>query len=241
MAAHVAARRAPSTGASLDLAKGEFVTLLGDSGCGKTTLLRIITGFVRPDSGQVTRGGQDVTEMAPARRRMGFVFQSYALFPTEDGRGQYRLCARHHRRAAPSANSASAKPWRSHGRDGAPAGALSARALRRPAAAGRAGHRARLRSRGAAARRADVGLGCPYPRQAAQRAAAPSSTGSASPLSMSTHDQEEALALSDRVAVMRNGQRSSRSAWATEIYHRPCSAFVAQFVGTLQPRHLASR
>jgi iron(III) transport system ATP-binding protein len=68
-------------GVSLDFVPGGFNTLLGPSGCGKTTLLRAIAGFVAPDEGRVFLRGLDVTDVPPWRRRIGFVFQSYALWP----------------------------------------------------------------------------------------------------------------------------------------------------------------
>lgn len=66
---------------SLDVARGEFVTLLGASGCGKTTTLRIISGLETPDEGTVLLDGRDVTALPPERRPVNTVFQSYALFP----------------------------------------------------------------------------------------------------------------------------------------------------------------
>jgi iron(III) transport system ATP-binding protein len=65
----------------LDVAPGEFLTLLGPSGCGKTTTLRMIAGFEHPDAGSIRLGGQDVTGLPANQRNMGFVFQNYALFP----------------------------------------------------------------------------------------------------------------------------------------------------------------
>src|SRR5262245_65606513 len=66
---------------TLDFVPGGFNTLLGPSGCGKTTLLRIIAGFEAPDAGCVWIGGEDRTDAPVWRRRIGFVFQSYALWP----------------------------------------------------------------------------------------------------------------------------------------------------------------
>ncbi|MEY3122259.1 MAG: hypothetical protein RI993_1084 [Pseudomonadota bacterium] len=66
---------------SLSITKGEFFTLLGPSGCGKTTLLRMIAGFDTPDSGQILLDGHDITRLAPEKRPIHTVFQSYALFP----------------------------------------------------------------------------------------------------------------------------------------------------------------
>ena len=65
----------------LDVAPGEFLTLLGPSGCGKTTTLRMIAGFEKPDAGRILFGGQDVTALPANQRNIGFVFQNYALFP----------------------------------------------------------------------------------------------------------------------------------------------------------------
>jgi putative spermidine/putrescine transport system ATP-binding protein len=66
---------------SLEVADGEFVVLLGPSGCGKTTTLRMVAGFVEPDSGSIELGGRDVSRLPPWKRNAGLVFQNYALFP----------------------------------------------------------------------------------------------------------------------------------------------------------------
>jgi putative spermidine/putrescine transport system ATP-binding protein len=66
---------------NLEVNEGEFFSLLGPSGCGKTTLLNIIAGFLDPSSGRIQIGGQDVTHLPPYHRRLGMVFQNYALFP----------------------------------------------------------------------------------------------------------------------------------------------------------------
>ena len=71
-------------GLSLEVARGEFLSLLGPSGCGKTTTLRMIAGFETPTSGRVIVQGRDVTRLPPQRRGFGMVFQSYALFPHLD-------------------------------------------------------------------------------------------------------------------------------------------------------------
>ncbi|MDD9265886.1 ABC transporter ATP-binding protein [Paenibacillus sp. GCM10023248] len=65
----------------IDIHKNEFICLLGPSGCGKTTLLRIIAGLEKPSQGRIVVGGKDITDLPPARRNFGMVFQSYALFP----------------------------------------------------------------------------------------------------------------------------------------------------------------
>jgi putrescine transport system ATP-binding protein len=66
---------------SLNIYPGEFFSLLGASGCGKTTLLRMLAGFERPDGGQLLIGGDDVTDLPPYKRPVNMMFQSYALFP----------------------------------------------------------------------------------------------------------------------------------------------------------------
>jgi iron(III) transport system ATP-binding protein len=66
---------------NLEIQDGELFTLLGSSGCGKTTILRIIAGFLRPTKGRILLGDQDITELPPEKRNIGTVFQNYALFP----------------------------------------------------------------------------------------------------------------------------------------------------------------
>lgn len=66
---------------SVDLEKGEFLSILGASGCGKTTLLRIIVGLDKPTSGSIFKDGVEITKLEPSQRHMGMVFQNYALFP----------------------------------------------------------------------------------------------------------------------------------------------------------------
>lgn len=65
---------------SFDVKNGEFLSILGSSGCGKTTLLRILIGLLEPDSGKVLKNGEDITSARPDKRGMGIVFQNYALF-----------------------------------------------------------------------------------------------------------------------------------------------------------------
>ena len=66
---------------SLDIAPGEFITLLGPSGCGKTTTLRMVAGFESPDEGDIFLGNETINELTPNKRDTAMVFQSYALFP----------------------------------------------------------------------------------------------------------------------------------------------------------------
>ena len=66
---------------SIDINDGELVGLLGPSGCGKSTILYMISGLKEPSSGSVFFGEEDVTDLAPEKRKIGFVFQNYALYP----------------------------------------------------------------------------------------------------------------------------------------------------------------
>ena len=84
---------------NLDVAQGEFVSFLGPSGCGKTTTLRMVAGFEVPDQGVIRIDGKDVTNLRPNQRKIGMVFQAYALFPEPD-RGAERRLRPPHRRLA---------------------------------------------------------------------------------------------------------------------------------------------
>ena len=140
-------------GVDLEIAEGEFFTLLGPSGSGKTTTLRLIAGFERPDEGTVELAGRDVSNVPPYARDVNTVFQDYALFPhmTIAENVAYGLRVKGVPRREREARVEDVlAPDAPAGRRQAQAGP----ALRRPAAAGRARPRARQPARGAAARRA---------------------------------------------------------------------------------------
>ncbi len=91
---------------SLDILKGELFAILGGSGCGKTTLLRMLAGFEQPTSGKILIDGADMTDVPPYERPVNLMFQSYALFPhmTVEQNVAYGLKKeRRHRRAGPRA------------------------------------------------------------------------------------------------------------------------------------------
>ena len=106
--------------ANIDIAPGEFVTLLGPSGCGKTTILRMIAGFESPDEGEIYLGGEPINELTPNKRDTAMVFQSYALLPhynistTWPTASSCASCPRSRspRRSTPSWGSLAWRAWR---------------------------------------------------------------------------------------------------------------------------------
>lgn len=85
--------RAALRNIGFEVEKGEFLSILGPSGCGKTTLLRILIGLLSPDSGKILLEGKDITDAPPDKRKMGIVFQNYALFEnmTVEGNISYAM------------------------------------------------------------------------------------------------------------------------------------------------------
>ena len=213
---------------SLQLTRGEFVTLLGDSGCGKTTLLRIVAGFAHPDKGRVILAGADITSAVPAQRRMGFVFQSYALFPTKTAAQNIGFAL------AMAAKSRMETDRRV--RDLAKLFEIEALLERYPHELS-GGQQQRVALARALASDPEVLL-LDEPMSALDARIRVKLRTEIRALVdrlgittlYVTHDQEEALALSDRVAIMRQG-RFEQVAAPSDIYHRPATKFVAQFVG----------
>ena len=197
---------------SLDVARGEFVTLLGASGCGKTTTLRIISGLETPDEGSVILNGKDVTDLPPEKRPVNTVFQSYALFP--------------HMNVAKNVGYG----LRVHGMDKKAAAArveemlelvqMSEYANRMPAQLS-GGQRQRI----AIARALDLQL-----RRQMQLELKRLQKKLGITFVYITHDQEEAINMSDRIAVMRGG-RFEQVGTPEEIYDEPKTHYVAQFIG----------
>jgi len=221
-------------GIALDVAQGEFLSLLGPSGCGKTTLLRILAGLLPPDAGRVVLGGADVTRVAPHRRNVGVVFQNYALFP--------------HLTVAENV----AFGLRARGRpaDGIPARVselLSMVQLGHLAGRSSAQLSGGQQQRVAIARALATGpdlLLLDEPLSALDRKLRETMQVELRRLLRQlhvtaifvTHDQEEALALSDRIAVMHAG-RIEQLATPRAIYDRPATPFVMNFVGQATVLH----
>ncbi|MFM7426807.1 MAG: ABC transporter ATP-binding protein [Elainella sp.] len=213
---------------TLDVEAGEFYSLLGSSGSGKTTTLRLIGGFEQPEFGQVWIGGEDVTTLPPYRRNVHTVFQSYALFP--------------HLSVAQNV----AYPLKIAKVAPAEIGPRVAEALkmfriaelgeRRPAQLS-GGQQQRVALARALINRPKVLL-LDEPLSALDAKIREEVRQELRDLQRQTnltfiyvtHDQEEALALSDRIAVMHSGQ-VEQVGTPQEIYQRPASLFVAQFIG----------
>ncbi|MBR0753329.1 ABC transporter ATP-binding protein [Bradyrhizobium jicamae] len=213
---------------SLAVGKGEFVSFLGPSGCGKTTTLQMIAGFLEPTRGTIRLEGSHLTKVHPAKRGLGIVFQSYALFP--------------HMTAAE--NVAFGLEMRNVPRDERAERVRSALAM-----VGLAGYEERYPRRMSGGQQQRVAL-------ARALVIRPSVLLLDEPLSnldaklregmqielrqiqrtlgtttiLVTHDQNEAMSLSDRIVVMSQG-RIEQIGTPQDTYERPASAFVSQFLG----------
>jgi putative spermidine/putrescine transport system ATP-binding protein len=201
---------------SLAVGKGEFVSFLGPSGCGKTTTLQMIAGFLDPSRGAIRLEGKDLTAVHPAKRGLGIVFQSYALFP--------------HMTAAE--NVAFGLEMRR-----VPRAECRERVRAVLAMVGLAGYEDRYPRRMSGGQQQRVALaralvirpsvllldGMQIELRQIQRTIGTTTI-------LVTHDQNEAMSLSDRIVVMSEG-RIEQIGTPQETYERPASAFVSQFLG----------
>lgn len=217
-------------GFNLSVGKGEFISFLGPSGCGKTTTLRMIAGFETPTSGTIRIDGRDIISLPPNQRKIGMVFQSYALFPNMSVEENVAFGLKVARRPAQEIASRVEEmltliglphlgkryPYQLSG--GQQQRVALARALApkpqillldEPLSALDAKIRVSLRDEIRAVQR-ELGITTIYV----------------------THDQEEALSMSDRIVVMHDG-RVEQIGTPSDIYNRPASRFVASFIGTL--------
>jgi putative spermidine/putrescine transport system ATP-binding protein len=216
-------------GIDLDIREGELLTLLGPSGSGKTTTLRMVAGFELPSEGTIQLGGVDVTTRPPFERDVNTVFQDYALFPHMSvaeniGYGlRVRGVAKAERRERVAAALAQVR--------------LDDFGDRRPSQLS-GGQRQRVALARALVNRPrvlllDEPLGA-LDRQLRQEMQVELKAIQAAvgiTFVVVTHDQEEALTMSDRIAVLRDGRIEQVGAPA-EVYERPANPFVAGFVGT---------
>ncbi len=212
----------------LEVAAGEFLTLLGPSGSGKTTTLMMIAGFTPPSSGDVLLDGRSIAGLAPERRNIGVVFQNYALFP--------------HMSVAENIGF----PLKMRNRPKAEIAAKVEAALALVQLAGLGSRRPRQLSGGQQQRVAlaralvfepglllmDEPLGAldKKLREDMQFELKRLHAELGVTVVYVTHDHEEALTLSDRVALM-NGGRIAQLGRAEDLYERPTTRFVAEFIG----------
>jgi ABC-type Fe3+/spermidine/putrescine transport system ATPase subunit len=213
---------------SLEIAEGEFLTILGESGSGKTTLLRILAGFEQSTSGEVWMSGERLDTEPPYRRRVNTVFQSYALFPhmTVEQNVGYGLAiakrpaaeiqSRLAEALAKVKMSAYAKSKPSKISGGQQQRIALARALvNRP--------RLLLLDEPLSALDANLRRQMQVELKALQREVGIT-------FIFVTHDQEEAMVMSDRIALLRSGELE-QVASPREIYNRPATSYTAQFIG----------
>ncbi|SCX99494.1 putative spermidine/putrescine transport system ATP-binding protein [Streptomyces sp. 136MFCol5.1] len=216
-------------GVDLEIADGEFFSMLGPSGSGKTTVLRMIAGFEAPTSGTIELAGSDVTRLAPFERDVHTVFQDYALFPhmTVEQNVAYGLKVR----KVPKAERVR------QAREALASVRLTDFGTRRPSQLS-GGQRQRVALARALVGRPkvlllDEPLGAldlklreqmQVELKAIQREVGITFV-------FVTHDQEEALTMSDRIAVFNQG-RVEQIGTPAQIYERPATSFVAGFVGT---------
>ena len=213
---------------SLDVHKGEFVTLLGASGCGKTTTLRIVSGMETPDTGEVILSGQDMTDWPPERRPVNTVFQSYALFPhmNVEKNVAYGLKVR----------GVDKKTQAARVKEMLELVQMSEYAKRMPAQLS-GGQRQRIAIARALAPQPqllllDEPLGALdlQLRRQMQIELKRLQKKLGITFIYITHDQEEAINMSDRIAVMRGG-KFEQLGTPEEIYDHPATRYVAQFIG----------
>jgi len=220
---------------TIEIAEGEFFSMLGPSGCGKTTTLRMIAGFETPDVGRIVLQGRDVTAVTANRRPVNMVFQQYALFPHMSiydnvafGLKVKRVPRSEHRERVVELLSIvdlvgleNRRPRQLSG--GQQQRVALARALvNRPAAL--------LLDEPLGA--LDVKL-----RKHMQLELKRIQHELGTTFVYVTHDQDEALAMSDRIAVMNRG-RVEQLGSPRDIYDRPVTAFVADFIGSLNALEL---
>lgn len=213
----------------LEIAQGEFFTMLGPSGSGKTTTLRLIAGFERPDSGRVSLSGRDVTDLPPYERDVNTVFQDYALFPhmTVAENVAYGLRVK-----------GVGKAERTRRADEALAMVrLSGFGDRKPIQLS-GGQRQRVALARAIVNSPrvlllDEPLGALDLKLREQMQIELSNIQSQLGITFIyvTHDQDEALTMSDRIAVFNDG-RIEQVATPADLYEHPATEFVAGFVGT---------
>ena len=215
-------------GISLTIDKGEFITLLGSSGCGKTTTLRIVAGLEMPDSGKVFLEGKDVTELAPEERDVNTVFQNYALFPhmnVADNIGYGLKLKKVPKAEIRKKVTEMLELVQLPGFEKRKPSELSGGQKQRVAIARSLVNNPRVLLLDEPLGALDLQL-----RRAMQIELKKLQKKLGITFIYITHDQEEAINMSDRIAVMNNG-KFEQIGTPDEIYNHPKTSYVATFVG----------
>ncbi|MCS0495676.1 putative 2-aminoethylphosphonate ABC transporter ATP-binding protein [Ancylobacter sp. MQZ15Z-1] len=215
---------------TLDVQAGEFICFLGPSGCGKSTLLRIIAGLERQNAGMIHSLDQDISDLPPAQRQFGILFQSYALFPNLNVRENIVYGLRNRRMRSAEIDSRLNELIELidlKGSEGKYPAQLSGGQQQRVALARAIAPSPRLLllDEPLSALDAKVRVHLRQQIRDLQRRLGLTAI-------MVTHDQEEALSMADRVVAMRDGE-VEQIGTPTEVYHTPRSLFVAGFVGKM--------
>jgi len=212
----------------LNIASGEFLTLLGESGSGKTTLLRLIAGFEQPSAGEIWMGGERLDTLPPYKRRVNTVFQHYALFPHLSVRDNVAYGLRVKNTPANEIGGRVDEALRMV--------KMEEFAASRPSKLS-GGQQQRVALARALVNRPQLLL-LDEPLSALDANLRKTMQGELKALQREigitflfvTHDQDEAMALSDRIALLRDGALE-QVASAREIYEHPATAYTAQFIG----------
>ena len=219
---------------SLEISKGEFITLLGSSGCGKTTTLRIIAGLEQPDAGSVWLDGREVTGLEPNQRDVNTVFQNYALFPhmnVAENIGYGLKLKKVPKSEIRKKVSQMLELVQLEGYEKRKPSELSGGQKQRVAIARALVNNPKVLLLDEPLGALDLQL-----RRAMQIELKHLQKKLGITFIYITHDQEEAINMSDRIAVMRDG-RIEQIGTPDEIYNHPKTSYVATFVGNANILH----
>lgn len=222
---------------SLEISKGEFITLLGSSGCGKTTTLRIIAGLEQPDAGSVWLDGREVTGLEPNQRDVNTVFQNYALFPhmnVAENIGYGLKLKKVPKSEIRKKVSQMLELVQLEGYERRKPSELSGGQKQRVAIARALVNNPKVLLLDEPLGALDLQL-----RRAIQIELKHLQKKLGITFIYITHDQEEAINMSDRIAVMKDG-RIEQIGTPDEIYNHPKTSYVATFVGNANILHGAA-